>query len=191
MSRDLFVNGETMVYVKGRADSGIGAIQQLGLAEGPIKVSLDFKHKDVNLDAWGGEVPAEVQFMLASASVSMSLIHFDRSILDVCLMESMAGAPAIGQLRRAGSRMGNNLPRFAGGGELGNHYIGLNLSSPIGNKPWRFFYSYMTGPPIDFPLGTEKSVVGVNWRVIPYIQDPWNGGLGADGAILWDHILDS
>jgi hypothetical protein len=196
MARDFFLNGETMVYVKGRADSPIGARQELGLAVDAIRVTPVFKHEDIKVDAWG-QAPPEVQWMLAEVRISMTLIHFDRDILDTCLQESMAGATAIGTLRRAGARMGNNLPLFAAGGVNGNHYISLNLASPVGNKPWRFVSTYMPDQPIDFPLGTEKSAVVCSWRAIPYTQDPWGGvtagvaGQGAEGALLWTHVLDT
>lgn len=191
MARDFYINGETMVYVKGRSDSGIGTLQELGLSTGPVTVSFDFRHRDINVNAWGDEIPPEVQWMLAGANVSMNLVHYDPSILDICVMESMAGAPAIGQMRRAGARMGNNGVRFAAGGLLGNHFIGLNLASPVAGKPWRFYFSYLTQSPIQYPLGTEKSVVTLNWRAIPYTTDPWGGGTGAQGTPLWDHTLDS
>ena len=152
----------------------------------------------MNADAWG-EAPFEQQFMLAAVSIDMTLIHFDPTVLDVCLMESMGGAPAIGALSRAGSRLGNNLPRFAASNtpdangivRSGNHFIGLNIASPVQGKPFRFYYSYLASPPVSIPLGTEKSAVRCSWVALPYTQDPWGGGLGAQGAIIWDNTLDS
>jgi len=190
MARSFFINGETMVSVKGNINTTISSSTQLGLADGPITVTPDFRHRDINVDAWGNtEIPADVQVFLASVGVRITLIHFDRAVLDTVLAESLGGMNgAVGQMPRAGTLMGGNgLARFA----AGNHYIGLNLSSPVGNKPWRFFYSYLTGPPVEFPLGTEKSVAVVNFRVIPYAADPWGGGTGALGALLWDYNSDS
>lgn len=188
MGRDFQINGETMVFVKGSSASGIGTLQELGLATDPIQVSYDFRHRDMNVDAWSGpDMPPEVQCMLAGVNVSMNLIHWDDDILDVCLRESLGGASAIGRLKRAGARMGNNSPRFA----AANHYIGLNLSSPVLGKPLRFFFSYLTGPPKTIPLGTEKSVTSLNWRVIPYTVDPYGAGFGAEDYQLWDNVLDT
>ena len=99
----------------------------------------------------------------------------------------MGGAASIGALARAGTRLGGGNARLA----VGWHYIGLNIQSPIANKPWRFYAAYMTGPPMDHPLGTEKSIITVNWRAIPYAVDPWNSGSGAAGVALWDHDLDT
>ena len=194
MARDFFINGECLVRVKGNVNTTISSLSELGLSEDPIVVTPDLKHTDLNLDAWGSEVPADVQFKLAAVTVRMKLIHFDRAVLDTCLIESMAGAGniagagLIGMLARAGRRMGGGNARFA----ANNHFIGLNLTSPSeANKPWRFYSAYLTGPPMEMPLGTEKSVVALNWRVIPYTQDPWGGGTGADGVRLWDHSQDT
>lgn len=184
-----FINGETMVQVKSNGLSSISNLTQLGLSDMPIRVSLDFKHLDIKVDAWG-QMPPEIQFMLAGAVVSMTLVHFDRSVLDECWRLSMGGASAVGTLPRAGSRMGN---AFSPVGANANNFIQLSLTSQVGNKPWRFLTAYLASPPADFPLGTERSVVSVQWRVIPYPNgavpgDPWNNGSGASGTVLWDYV---
>lgn len=191
MARDFFINGESMVYVKGRADSLIGSLTELGLTEGPIRLSINFKQKDISVDAWGDEVPVDIQMKLAWVDISMNLAHFERSVLDVCILEGLGGAPVLGTMAHAGARMGNGLPRFAAGGVNGNHFIGLNIASPVGNKPWCFLYSHLATQPMEFPLGTERSVVQVRWRAVPYTTDPWGTGLGAYGTGLWTHVLDT
>lgn len=187
MSRGWFINGESMVSVKGNTGTGISSITQLGLSDGPIRVSADFRHRDINLDAFGGEIPPDVQFMLAAVNVSMGLIHVDRDVLDACLRESMGGSATIGAVARAGVVLGGGVARFAAGW----HYVGLNILSPVANKPWRFYAAYLTASPMEHPLGTEKSVITVNWRCIPYALDPWGDGTGASGVPIWDHTLDS
>ena len=186
MARDFQINGECLVRVKSRSDSNIGSLSELGLAQDPITVSMEFSHRDIKVDAWGAP-PPEIQFMLGTVSVSMNLIHLDRDVLDTCIRLSMGGAAAVGQLPRAGARMGGNVARFA----VGNNFIGLNLSSPVQNKPWRFYYAYLANPPMSVPLGTEKSVYNLQWRVVPYTTDPWQGGSGASGQVLWDYVSDS
>src|SRR6266576_3354740 len=175
MARDWMINGPALVTVKGRSDSLIGGLSQLGLTSEPVTITPVFHHKDIRLDAYGGMdgVPAEVQFMLSEVRVDMTLIHYDPLILDVCMNESMGGAPLNGQMSFAGATLGNNQIRFAPGGILGNHYIGLNISSPVFGKPYRFFYSFLTEQPVVIPLGAEKSMVKCQWRVIPYTQDPY------------------
>lgn len=188
MARDFYINGETMVSVK----SSTFSLTQLGLAEAPIQMTFDFRHKDILLDAWGSEIPADVQYKLAAVSINMTLIHFDATVLDNCMALSMASS-MIGLTGRAGTRMGAGLGRFVSG----NRYIGLNLASPVAGKPYRFYYAYLTQQPVVFPVGTEKTVATCNWRAIPYTTDPWGGGAGAGadpsvgGGIIWDNTLDT
>jgi hypothetical protein len=186
MARDFFIPGESLVQVKSRIDSGISALTQLGLAADAISVTPHFMHSDINVDAWG-QAPADVQWMLAEVTISMNLIHVDRSVLDECLRLSMGNAPFIGTLGRAGQRLGNNSARFA----IGNSFIGLNITSPVAGKPWRFFYAYLADNPVEIPCGVEKAIFRCNWRAIPFTQDPYGAGLGAFGSVLWDYTLDT
>jgi len=188
MARDFQINGPCLVQVKGSSSSAIGTLQQLGLSDQPIVVSIIDRRLDIQVDAWG-QVPPEVQFMNAEALVQMTLVHYDRTILNACVAESMAGANAgaVGTLPVTGARMGNNAARFA----ATNHYIGLNLTSPVGGLPYRFFYSFLTGPMAEVPVGAERSIVRLNWRVIPYTTDPYGNGAGAGGQALWDNTLDT
>ena len=177
-----------MITVQGPAGSAIANVQQLGLADSPITVSLDFRHSDVQVDAWGRQIPPEVQVMLASATISMNLIHFDRDILDECWRLSMGGPAAIGQVARAGTRLGNSATLQT---STTNMFMALGIASPVANKPWRFRSVYLTGTPGQYPLGTEKRVVVLNWRAIVYPGtngDPWQAGLGANNQILWDYV---
>lgn len=188
MARDYQVPGECMVYVKGRAGSAIAALTELGLTEDPVTIVPEWKHHEINLNAWGtGGIPNEVQWMLGAVTVQFNLIHFDPDVLDVCLREAQGGSTGPGTMRRAGIRLGNGAARFA----ATNFFIGLNLTSPITNKPYRFYHSFLTGNPAQYRIGVEKQVVPVQFRVIPYSPDPWNGGTGAEGVVLWDNTLDN
>lgn len=164
----------------------IPSTQQLGLSDGPIRFSLDFHHKDITVDAWG-EVPPEIQFMNAEARISMSLVHFDSSLVDLCLQASMGSAPAVGAVPRAGTLMGSN----AALGSSANSFISVNILSPVAGKPILFLACYLAQSPYEIPLGTEKSIIQLNWRCIPYPasppDDPWQGGQGAAGTQLWTY----
>lgn len=176
MARAFFINGESLVLVKGASDTGIASLSQLGLAADPVRITPVFRHRDINVDAWG-ESPADVQWMLAEVQVTMTLIHFDRSVLDVCLALSMGGGQTtVGQVARAGRLLGNNTPLLL----PGNKYIVLQITSPVGGVPWQFNASYLTNPPMEFPLGVEKSMVPLNWRVIPYPGPSTSIPLGSD-----------
>ncbi len=186
MARDLLINGETMVYVKGNVTTQISGLTELGLSSDQIRIRPNFRYLDIMVNAWGNAFPIDVQNMLTDVNITMTLVHYDQVVLDICLRESMGGAAAFGTLPRAGSRLGGGVARFA----AGNHYVGLNLASPVNNKPYRFYFAYLDGPPIELPLGTERSLVTCNWRAVPYTVDPWNAGVGSLGTVIFDNILD-
>lgn len=185
MARDFVVTGECLVKVKGAAGSLIGSLSELGLSDGPINVQVVPKFNRLKVNAWG-DVPPEIQSMLAECMVTMTLIHFDPVILDACVALSQGGASAAGTLARAGARLGNNSPRLS----ATNFFIGLNLTSPVEGKPYRFLTSYIDGPVL-YPFGVEAQIAQVHWSVIPYTMDPYGGGLGAQGSILYDNNPDN
>ena len=190
MARGFYIQGEAMTYVKGPTGSAIASTVQLGLPADKIQCSIEPRYRDMNLDAFGGEIPPDVQCMLAAVNVTMDLIHFDPTILDECQRLSMGLAGiaggVIGTLPHAGTRLG-------GGGALytsaTNNLMQLQIAAPAGSPalPWRFYAGYMPQA-YTYPLGTEKSIVRVTWRFIPYPPsgDPWNSGNGAQGVVLWD-----
>ena len=194
MARSLHVPGEAMVAVRGASDSSISARINLGLAASELKITPVFKKLDVNVNAWG-DAPVDVQHMLDEVRISMDLVHFDRDVLDELIRLSMGGGSAvIGEVNRAGTLLGNNTARFA----AGNRYVSMYISSPVSNKPWRFFYAYLADNPVDFPVGVQRSIVNCNFRAIPYTNDPWGGGTaqpntvagtGALRAVIWDHNI--
>lgn len=197
MSRSYVVNGESLVYVKGNSNSSIASLTQLGLAMDKVTITPNFRHQDIQVEAWGGSAgtAAETQFMLADMTVHMNLVHFDPTVVRECVRLSMGGAPVEGQFPHAGTLMGGNVVRF----QPGNNYIGLNIASPIGQLPWRFYFSYLAQQPFSWPLGVEKTILMLNWRIMPFpsnsASDPANiqGGtiLGAQGNVLYDHVLDT
>lgn len=189
MARSYVVNGETMVLVKGRSDSAIGALSELGLCTDSIQIQITANRKNIRVDAYG-DSPPEQQFFGGGANVNFTLVHFDGTVLETCLNESWGGATA-GALGHAGQLMGNGLARFGPGGFAGNHFIGLNLVSANGSLPWRFLYSCLAENPITYPVGTLRSEVQNNWQAFPYSADPWNGGLGSYGVPIFDRTADT
>lgn len=193
MARDFYINGETLVSVKGPVNSNIAALSQLGLSDDMVRVTPTFYHDPLHVEAWG-KTPVDMQVMLLAAKVHITLIHYDVAVLNTCIALSMAvtgGTPGLndGTTNRAGTRLGNNQVRFA----AGNSYIGLNLYSPIGGIPYRFLYCYLLDPTT--PLGVQKTVVDTTWQAVLYTQDPAGivAGqiLGATGAQVYDHTLDT
>ncbi len=203
MARDWTINGPTLVKVKGGAHlSGIlfPAPAELGLSTDAITISPKFIHRDVRVDDFGPSIPAEVMWQLAEVKITMSLVHYDRNILDYCTSESMGGTlpgplgaddrplqqfAFAGTLAPAGTPLGRGLNLFASG----NNYLSVSLTSPELGWPWRFPTSYLNSNPYIIPLGTEKSIVQLSWRVIPYA--PLTSEIICSGNILWDHDTES
>lgn len=198
MARDLLINGEVLVLVKGSPSSALGtAVRELGLCSDSIRLTPTFKHLDVPLDAWGGAngVAPEVQAMLAEFQITMDLIHFDVDTLKDCLSAALGSTQTTthGVMARAGTRLGGGIDKdVAGGSGQVHHYVQLQLSSPVGGLPWYFPYTYLTGTPVEIPIGVERSIVRSTFRAIPYAggaggttADPYNSQNFASGKVLW------
>lgn len=190
MGRDFVINGPCLVSVKGSSSSAISSLTQFGLSDEQIRVTLNSSFLPIKVNAWGNVAP-EVEFMNASALIRFTVVHFDRNVLNTLLTESMggaaAGATAAGTLGVAGGRLGNNAVQFA----ATNHYFQMCFLSPVANIPWRFQYCYLAEQPFEFPLGAERSVVGLSVQCIPYTIDPWNNGAGSAGSLLYDNLPPS
>lgn len=185
MGRAYYVNGESMIYVKGPSGGAIAALSELGLAEGPISISFENQHEDVKVDAWGN-APPDIQYFLGTATISMALVHFDPAILSECQQLAMAGgAGTEGMLPHAGTLMGGGVALY----QPGNSFLSLNIASPVQGAPYQFPAAYLMNSPSPYPLGTERSVVQLTFRATPYTEDPWNNGQGAQGAVLWTRTL--
>ncbi len=208
MARDFRTNGETLALVKlgahiiptplGAANGG-SALFELGLASEAISVTPRYVHQDVVPDDFGPNIPAEVLWMLSDLDIRIPFIHYDQDVLEACWIESMGangGTFPLGTLPPAG------LP-LAGYTQLqasGNHFMSLNLTSPVLGRPWRFRACYMTGPPVQIPLGTDTTVALTNWRAIPY-RAPTLGTIvsgfspyteiTSSGVPLFDRTLDT
>jgi hypothetical protein len=74
----------------------------------------------------------------------------------------------------AGKLMGNGKQLY----ETGNRFITLILTSlpteaavdpdNLVEFPWRFPAAYIAANPMEIPIGTERSLVTLRWRAIPY-----------------------
>ena len=200
MARQYVINGETLVSVwildPTTQNPTIHVMAELGLAEKNVTITPKYYHKDINVDDFGPNVPADVLAMIAECQITMTLVNFDTTVLDKCLSESIGGGTA-GTMPGAGIPMGGGLPLT----NKNNHYIGLYLASPILEQPWYFPSSYMPNPPMEFPIGTEKTLAKLTWRAIPYKAPDPNvnslstsgvsvtintfGDVQSSGAILW------
>lgn len=188
MARDIIISGETLLQVKGASNSTISTLTQLGLASTPVTIRFMTHYDDIHLDAFGGDAgaPNDVQFMLAEAQISCTLVQFDQVVLRTLQTAGMGNAPVEGQMPRAGTRLGGGVARFGANWS----FISLNLTSPVLSLPWRFYNTYLTDA-LSWPLGTKRSLVNVTFRALPYSVDPYGGGTGAQGVVLYDHVLDA
>lgn len=183
MARDFYIAGECMVRVRfgkhvviyggvgSNPISGSQTIFDLGLTESQVRFNLRYNHEDVHVNDYD-KIPADVMWMMGEGTVSMNLIHFDRKVLDAVMQESMGGF--VGQLAAggacwpAGVPLGNGLATQTSG----NHFMELQLITQQNpTDPWIFPTAYLAGTPVEWPLGTEKSVVQCSWRTIPF-NDP-------------------
>jgi hypothetical protein len=202
MPRDFVINGECLVKVKGgqhMSGRAIGDLSELGLSVDAVRITPRFIHADVKCDDFGPDIPAEVRWQLAEVGIRMVLLHYDEDVLDICLRESMGGGNvlgAAGTMSPAGRPLGRGLPLLASG----NNYISLNLTAPILDKPWNFPASYLTGPPVEIPLGVGVTAAVCNWRAIPYKPLVGSGRtfvlsghtqeIASSGVPLWFRALD-
>lgn len=172
MARDYFINGETLVTVDD---------QELGFTDQQIKIHPRFYHQDLHCDDYGDQVPPDVMAMLAEAWIDMTLVHFDPAIVDYAIRFSMGGASTAGLVAGAGTIMG-------GATDRGN-FMKLKLASPVGGKPWTFECAYLAESPVEFPIGTERSLVVLKWRAIPF----WNFtgasvvDIKSNGITIWSN----
>lgn len=188
MPRTIYINGESMVQTLFPAGSTISGISQLGLTVDAIEVVLQVHSEPILVDAYGKGNPIDEQVFGGEATIMMNLVDFNPTALAECVRLSFpvfggAGTTAEGALGRAGARRGGGAATAAG---AGSSYIGLNITSPVAGLPYNFPAAYLRDEPYRFPLGTERSIVRLTWRALAYQLDPWGGGTGSLGAILYN-----
>ena len=146
---------------------------ELGLTEGPITITPNIHYQNVLVNDYGPEVPADILFNLCECNIDMTLVHYDRNVLDACVLESMAGGKIVGgvldtfgfRLKGAGTPLGGNIPLLASG----CHYMGLNIqTNQMLSYPWEFPAVFLAQMPMQLPVGTKRSLPLCHWRSIPY-----------------------
>lgn len=187
MSRDYYVAGPVLVKVRLPGEASAG---ELGLTSESIRISLTFNHYEYKVDdygnagAFGGRVPCDTAWMLATADINMTLVHFDRVILGSCVTQSMAGGTQ-GTMESAGTPMGGD-----GTGDT-YHYISLNLiASEVDADNWHFPTAYLTESPLEIPIGSERSLIVMKWHAIPYAPFTTTE-IQSASKILYDFSPDS
>lgn len=201
MGRDFQINGETLINVKGPQLTLIQNTIALGLASDEVRVIPRWIHSDIHVNDFGPDIPPDVQFQLAEVTIRMVLIHFDLNVLNTCIGLAMAqgggiglnGAVVDGVCAGAGQPMGGGWPLYNSSCNL----ISLGLTSPQLSQPWTFLASYISTPPVEWPLGVKAMMVPLTFRAIPYVAGTAssNGPLTlpaeitSKGVSIWNHNL--
>lgn len=207
MVRDFQIPGPLLVRIKLGAhvlttplgsNNGNSALFELGLCSEAVSVTFQYMHHDLQADDFP-QTPPELLWQGATVDVRTPLIHYDPTSLNASLVESQAanaGSFPFGTMPPAGLPM-------AGYTELqasGNHFISLNLVSPVAGQSYRFRACVLTGPPVTLPLGVEAIVAVANWRAISYRSaqlGPILSGFSpyteitSSGVPLFDQVLDT
>lgn len=195
MPRDFYINGESLVYVRGGVHTALHPDpaytivnhKELGLTSEQIKISPTFYSTEVHCDGFGPNVPAEVMSNLADVRIGMDLIHFDPKILDTCIKEAMFGGASVplgaSDLPDAGALMGNGGALYSSG----NHFLSMFITSPNQTTPWFFPSLYLAGLPVEIPIGVGVSIVRCHWRAIAYKSLFSPGEMKSRGLILFNH----
>lgn len=185
MARSFYVNQESLVQVKAGAHvlspsmSG-SAVVVLGVAETGIVVTPSYEYTEILTDLMGKK-PCEIMGEMYDVKVRMELIHFDKTILEVCETEGSVGYQQGTTAKTiAGGLIGNNLSLYASG----NFFMGMAIKSPV--KTWRFPAAWLDQTPEEFPLGTSRSKVILNWRSIAYVTIG-GGGVETVQCLPWDY----
>lgn len=188
MARNYYVNGETLVKLKGGAHlqnfgmSG-SSVVTLGVAADPIEISYNFNHQDQHTDRFTNEKPVDVMWMGGDAIIKINLIHFDNDILDTAISESMDGySPNNGSTGIPGLTLGHNLAPYASG----CRYMGLGLTSSI-TSGRSFPTCYLHQQPVQVPLGTKRSIVQVQFRAVRYAKMNTDGTVAESASLLWEY----
>lgn len=197
MARQFVLNGETMVDVKGgchMSGGKIGNLSELGLATDNIVIAPQINFKNVIVNDFGPEVPADVLIMLSSVKIYMTLIHYDTEVLDTCIGETMGNSQLLralasedgdetiyigGMMGPAGQPLGGIKRIF----DSGWHYVSVNLSSQILGQPWTFPKCYLNSLPVKIPIGNDLTQVYLEWTAIPY-SDPYVSGVSGIGSFI-------
>lgn len=208
-----------MVYVKGGAhlallsqDPVLGVIPgtlstltELGLCSEQIKITPNHNHHDINIDNYGPKVPVDVMAQMRDCTIEMTFVHFDDYVLAVCMAESAGGLnfgvdPIFGNINASWNGIAGNAGQLLGGGKdyfaSGNHFISLSLlpinyfaaAFPPGAM-MRFPTCYITDRVV-YPIGTERSLVSVTWRSIPYRPYLSGSDYPSMSGLLFDDLID-
>lgn len=165
MAASIHVNGPALIRL-GSQGTG-GALSDVGYSDGGVDIAIEYNKEAVMADNAGTAIPADLQKMGKSASISFSLVVYDDAVFRASLVKDGA---VEGQNDVTGRLIFQNSEGFR-----------LVIASPIDGVPWRFPYCS-----VDFCRSRQSSKYSI-WNVgvsaIPYVAN----GASLSGTVLFDH----
>jgi hypothetical protein len=197
VAREFYVFGEFIVKVRGGTveDENGNDQAELGLTTDKVRVFPVYHHQDVYTDDYGPNVPVETLWGMSEARIFMDLVHYDTDVLDQCMALAAGVDESLtplypdeldGLAGPAGRPMGAGLPLY----DANNNYLSVYLIPAnflSAKRPYRFKACYIDSRPLEIPLGTERTMVRLSWRCIPYRTCMSGEITSTNGTLLWDH----
>lgn len=169
----------------------VEVLPQIGWVDiSALLIHYDFEVLEIcRLEAGGGQ-----PYAWAGRGIGGSLITIPWANLPSTDGGFLGGSGYQMVFNSPGGPLGNNINLL----QSGCHYISLGvipgtqgaglLGEPYARIPFRFLACYMTGPGISYPLGTDRQLVQVNFRCIPYVPVDVSGNVSISGVALYDHF---
>lgn len=164
------VNGPALVWI---GNQGVGGgLEQLGISEDGIGISLTQHDDPIMTDDGGSRIPDELQDMGEDATIDFRLVYYDLNVLRKIRKKRIGPALPEGQQRSRGSVIFNN--------DLGFRLV----VQSDGDEPWRFFWCTLRNAPQRAKVGTKRtawdmSIYAIPRRIEPNLARP---------RILYDHV---
>lgn len=150
------VNGVARVRLGLQGPNGGGALEELGISENGIRLSIANRQTNVMSDAAGQVIPHDFIDQGAEAFMTITFTLFDRTVL-----ERWAGRRHGVGGNSMSSQQQRGVPIFQTG--LGFRLV---IDSPLLNLPYRFFFTTFEGNLEQF-LGTNPVNPTLPFHAIP------------------------
>jgi hypothetical protein len=189
MAREFYIHGQALVQLAYMTVSGstvtVGEYADLGLTDDSIIIRPNYSHMEIQVDS-AGTIPGDIQIMGTTLNIDMTLVHFEAEKVDEAMRYAMGG-----------QQTGYDFSMAAAGKLLGanNFLYQMRVTSPVKQKPWLFRGCYLTGQPLQWPIGVKRSLVALSWKTFPFLADPYGtGGItngipaypGHQGTPVWN-----
>jgi hypothetical protein len=147
--------------------------QYLGYSTDGVTIELDFKSTEILTDAWGDQIPEDVQNMGQEARVTCELVKYDTNVLEAVenrVQGAYAESEAVfGKFPNVASDGSNQIGSFMK--QCGSVYpLAVERANDDCETweegPFYFYNAYLTG--VDtFKVGTRATRHTLTWRCLP------------------------